>query len=143
MDPLSHMLITRALFSRSRAALVACLLPDLPFYTTYPAWLIGQGHLRGALQTNNWPVAPSWMYRLHYIAHSLPVIGAVMAIARLRQGSWPQWGLSWVLHIVIDIPTHSRRNWAPQFLWPFSTITVDGVSWPELIVAAFHTLRRQ
>jgi hypothetical protein len=142
MDPLSHLLITRALFRQSRSALLACLAPDVPFYATYPAWLIRHGYLAGALQTNDWPVAPPWMYRLHHAFHSLPVIGAVMITVRLARGVWPPWGLAWVLHILVDIPTHSRRNWAPQFLWPFSTVTVDGISWPELLVSAVHRLRR-
>lgn len=142
MDPLSHLLITRAIFGPSRAVLVACLAPDIPFYATYPAWLIRRGQLNGALQTNDWPVAPAWMYQLHHAFHSLPVIAAVMTVARLRWGCWPPWGLAWVVHILIDIPTHSRRNWAPQFLWPFAAVTVDGISWPEALVAACHRLRR-
>lgn len=142
MDPLSHMLITRAIFGPSRAALVACLAPDSPFYATYPAWLIRRGQLRIALQTNDWPVAPRWMYRLHHAFHSLPVIAIITTVARLRRGYWPRWGLAWAVHILIDIPTHSRRNWAPQFLWPFAAVTVDGVSWPEVLVAAYHRLRR-
>jgi len=142
MDSLSQILITRATFGRSQAALLAYLAPDIPFYATYPAWLISNGQLKGALETNDWPVAPKWMHWLHHIAHSLSVVASVMIIARLRQGFWPLWGRSWALHILIDIPTHSQRNWAPQFLWPFSSVTVDGVSWPELLVAAFHRLRR-
>lgn len=142
MDPLTHALITRKVFGVSRAPLLASLLPDVPFYATYPAWVIKRGFFKGALEANDWPVAPSWMYTLHHAVHSLPVVAALMACVRLSQGFWPQWGLAWALHILIDIPTHSRRHWAPQFLWPFSPVTVDGVSWPELLLSAAHRLRR-
>jgi hypothetical protein len=31
-----------------------------------------------------------------------------------------------------DIPTHSKRHWGPRFLWPFSDVVVDGISWGDI-----------
>jgi hypothetical protein len=75
------------------------------------------------------------MYLLHHIAHSLPLVAFVAVTARLTTGSWLRWGAAWALHILVDIPTHSRQNWAPQFFWPFCAVTVDGISWPELLLS--------
>jgi hypothetical protein len=74
MDSLTHLISTRKLLGTERAVLIAGLAPDLPFYLTYPPWLIIQGQFIGALKTNDWPEAPAWMYLAHHIAHSFPVV---------------------------------------------------------------------
>ncbi len=134
MDSLTHLLITRKLLGTDPRILIAGLAPDLPLYLTYPPWLIIRGQFIGALNTNDWPEAPAWMYTAHYVAHSFPVVLTLTLIFRLRTGTWPRWCAAWALHILIDIPTHSRTHWGPQFLWPLSDVTVDGVSWPELLL---------
>jgi hypothetical protein len=58
------------LIGTERDVLIAGLAPDLPFYLTYPPWLIINGQFIGALRTNNWPETPAWMYQAHHIAHS-------------------------------------------------------------------------
>jgi hypothetical protein len=35
----------------------------------------------------------------------------------------------WLLHILIDIPTHSFSYYATRFLWPVSSYRVDGIAW--------------
>lgn len=35
----------------------------------------------------------------------------------------------WLMHILIDIPTHSLRYYATRFLWPLSDVRVDGIAW--------------
>jgi hypothetical protein len=37
--------------------------------------------------------------------------------------------LGWLLHILIDIPTHSMRYYATRFLWPISDFRIDGIAW--------------
>jgi hypothetical protein len=132
MDPFTHYVITRKIVGRAPATLLAGLAADMPFYLTYPAWVIRQGQLGTALRTNNWPEAPGWMIRLHHLFHSLPVLLLVTVAGRLVTRRWLPAALAWGLHILVDIPTHSRRHWAPQFLWPFSSLTVDGISWAGL-----------
>jgi hypothetical protein len=134
MDPLTHLALTRLLVGRETGMLAAGVLPDAPFYLLYPAWVLRQGELRSALRTGDWPQAPAWMQRPHHIAHSLPVILIAAGACRWCSGQWPRWAMAWALHILVDIPTHSRQHWAPQFLWPLSDITVDGVSWVELLL---------
>jgi len=133
MDPLTHFFITSKVISSKARVLLAGLAPDAPFYLTYPVWLMKRGQFIDALLTNDWPPALRWMQTLHHLFHSLPVLLAVAGAIRLRRGRWPLEALAWGLHILVDLPTHSRRNWAPQFLWPLSTVTIDGISWPEFI----------
>jgi len=37
--------------------------------------------------------------------------------------------LGWLLHILIDIPTHSFSYYATRFLWPVSDYRIDGIAW--------------
>jgi hypothetical protein len=134
MDSLTHLLVTRKLLGTDRDVLIAGIAPDLPFYLTYPPWLIIRGQFIGALKTNEWPEAPIWMYTAHHVAHSFPVVLAFTLASKRRTGHWPRWCAAWALHILIDIPTHSRKHWGPRFLWPLSDVTVDGISWPELLL---------
>ena len=143
MDPLTHLLITRKFVSPEPATLLAGLAPDVLFYLTYPAWVIYRGQLRVAFSNNEWPQAPQWMYTLHHLFHSLPMLLLVSAAGRLITGRWPLAGVAWGLHILIDIPTHSRRYWAPQFLWPLSPMTVDGLSWVEVVIPVISRLFKQ
>jgi hypothetical protein len=63
----------------------------------------------------------------------------VVAIVRIVKGRWPDKLLgAWLLHILVDVPTHSKAKWGPRFLWPFSDFAVDGLSWAEI---AFRVLR--
>lgn len=140
MDPLTHGIVTRKVVGKDRSTLLAGIAADLPFFLTYPVWLLSRRKVIQSLRKNEWPQAPRWMYTPHYIFHSIPVLLIATVIASMIQKRKPLWALAWGLHILVDIPTHSRKNWAPQFLWPFSWACVDGFSWPEILVGGFHAL---
>ena len=50
--------------------------------------------------------------------------------------------LGWILHILIDIPTHSFRYYATRFLWHVSDFRIDGIAWgmPWFWVATYVAL---
>ncbi len=50
--------------------------------------------------------------------------------------------LGWLLHILIDIPTHSLRYYSTRFLWPVSEFRIDGIAWwtPWLWAATYAAL---
>ncbi len=66
---------------------------------------------------------------LYPAGHSLIVFAAVFAMARIlsRRVLFPM--LGWLLHILIDIPTHSYGYYPTRFLWPASDFGVDGIAW--------------
>jgi len=85
---------------------------------------------------------------LYHLSHSLIIFAGifllVLAVRRYRFKSrqaipvsgaqlsaggayWEMTG--WMLHILIDIPTHTRRVYPTPFLWPLSDFTIDGISW--------------
>ena len=143
MDPFTHLLITRIVISPDPKTVLAGLAADGPFYLTYPAWLIRRGQLGTAFRNNDWPQAPEWMVRLHHLFHSLPVLLLLAVAGRLATGRWSPAAVAWGLHILIDIPTHSRRSWAPQFLWPFSSVTIGGLSWVEGVIPVIGWFLKQ
>jgi hypothetical protein len=95
-------------------------------------WLTARKKFVQAMATNEWPDPPGWMATRHHAFHSFPVLLCGAMIVRAVRGRWPRQEVTaWALHILIDIPTHSRRHWGPQFLWPLSDVVVDGVSWAD------------
>jgi len=70
----------------------------------------------------------NWFYNF---SHSLVVFFAIFAIAIVffkRKGApWAMTG--WLVHILIDIPTHSYKFFPTPFLWPLSQWKFDGISW--------------
>src|ERR1039457_2077237 len=61
----------------------------------------------------------------HSLIVFLLVFGLTTAVARRIVFEM----LGWLLHILIDIPTHSFSYYATRFLWPVSDYRVDGIAW--------------
>lgn len=66
---------------------------------------------------------------LYNYSHSLIIFALVfILVAVLRQK--PVWEMGgWLLHILIDIPTHSYKFFPTPFFWPISDLRFDGFSW--------------
>lgn len=68
---------------------------------------------------------------LYGLSHSAVVFLAAFGIrAWLLRRPSPEMG-GWLLHILLDIPTHSQSFYPTPFLWPVSDLTADGISWTE------------
>ena len=93
---------------------------------------------------------------LYNIGHSLIVfivifgLAAILLRSKLRRIPWEMSG--WLLHILIDIPTHSYRFYPTPFLWPISEWKFNGFSWGvpwfiilnySAIILAYWFLRRK
>lgn len=68
---------------------------------------------------------------LYHWSHSLIIFLVVFGLVWLfaRRPVWELGG--WLLHILIDIPTHSMDFFPTPFLWPLSNAHVNGVPWGE------------
>ena len=66
---------------------------------------------------------------LYPAAHSLIVFLLVFTIATVLARRVVFAMLGWLLHILIDIPTHSLRYYATRFLWPIWDFRIDGIAW--------------
>jgi len=66
---------------------------------------------------------------LYNISHSIFVFAAIfILVAVIRKRAVWEMG-AWLLHIIIDIPTHSYNFFPTPFLWPVSDFRVNGFSW--------------
>ena len=79
---------------------------------------------------------------LYAAGHSLLVFAGVYGLCSLvaRRAVVPL--LGWLLHILMDIPTHSYSYHATRFLWPLSNYGFDGVAWwtPWLLWCTYGSL---
>ena len=81
-------------------------------------------------------------HTLYNMSHSMIVFAAVFGLAWLlfRRPLWEMGG--WLLHIVMDVPTHSYAFFPTPILWPASGWKFNGISWSQswFIVADFSAL---
>lgn len=73
-----------------------------------------------------------WVRNLYDWTHSLVIWAVFFVILSIigHYGDFFPWFMfAWLLHVVIDIPTHTRAFFAPRFLTPLSTYNFDGSSW--------------
>ncbi len=79
---------------------------------------------------------------LYPAGHSLIVFLLVFGVMSILARRIVFEMLGWLLHVLIDIPTHSLRYYATRFLWPISDFRVDGIAWwtPWLWAATYGAL---
>jgi hypothetical protein len=66
---------------------------------------------------------------LYQAGHSLVVFLVVFGVATVTARRIVFEMLGWLLHILIDIPTHRFSYYATRFLWPLSDYRVPRVRW--------------
>jgi len=71
----------------------------------------------------------SLAWQLYQFSHSLVIFAAVFGVVRLLAGRPVLELLTWPLHILLDIPTHTLRFFPTPFLWPISSFKASGISW--------------
>lgn len=66
---------------------------------------------------------------LYPAAHSVVVFLLVFGVVTAATRRVVIELLGWLLHILIDVPTHSLDYYATRFLWPVSEYRIDGIAW--------------
>jgi hypothetical protein len=106
--------------------------PDLFSWTIYLFYnLITNGFKIGkpALEA-----IPNWIFTLYGITHSLFVFAFVALACFIALKHVPIYLWAWLIHILIDIPTHSRDFLPTPFLWPLSSWHFPGISWGTPVI---------
>ena len=133
MDTFAHAAWTYIIFSSTDSPLLAVLfgvMPDLLSWTIYLFYSIFTKGFSSFKRPNVLKV-PKWMDFLYGITHSIFIFAATVLIVFLVTGSIPIFLWAWIIHIVIDIPMHSRDFLPTPFLWPFSDWKFPGFSWGQ------------
>jgi hypothetical protein len=94
------------------------------------------------VQSGHFPPRVHFGLPLYPAAHSLVVFAAVFGLTCLAWRRVVYSMLGWLMHILIDIPTHSEAYYATHFLWPVSDFRIDGIAWwtPWFWVATYAAL---
>ncbi|OGI28700.1 MAG: hypothetical protein A2288_03860, partial [Candidatus Moranbacteria bacterium RIFOXYA12_FULL_44_15] len=88
-------------------------------------------------------------HNLYNLSHSLIVFFLIFGLIWLvfKQPIWEMGG--WLIHILMDIPSHSYDFYPTPFLWPVSGFMINGIHWGtprfmitnySLIIAAYMIL---
>lgn len=114
------------------------MVPDVIAFAPLTVWsavqlVNGNAHLGGHRAAEeyiarNVPWLQTLTTELYGASHSL-VIWAVVFFLLLASRRWWRESFAWLIHIAIDIPTHSRQSYPTPAFWPLSDWTFDGVTW--------------
>lgn len=87
-------------------------------------------HITGFTEISN-QIIQNITESLYQISHSLFAFIAVFLICYLifKRPIFELTG--WLVHILIDIPTHSFQFFPTPFLWPISNFMFDGIAWSQ------------
>lgn len=98
------------------------IFPSIP-KITHP----GPTHMEPA--TGNTLYILNLTHNLYNLSHSLIMFFLIFGLFWLvfKKPFWELGG--WLLHIVMDIPSHSYDFFPTPFLWPVSDFKVNGVHW--------------
>lgn len=160
MDVFSHGLWGGAAFAAINAKIkkplsvrlagIFSVFPDVFAFAPMFAWM-AWSLLSGSLSFSDMPhpddLEPAqrdtlFIFRftafLYQLSHSIIVFFIVFAVVHFlfRRPAWEMG--AWLLHIFIDIPTHSYQFYPTPFLWPVSGVMVDGISWGTPWFMAFN-----
>lgn len=136
MDVISHGLWGGIAFGRKgkRAFIWAFsfgVMPDILSFGTFSFMRIlglasGPDWSKGLPEMSS---IPGYVHAMYNVTHSLFVFALAFVIVLLvtKKVFWPMF--AWLLHILMDIPTHSKRFFATPFLWPFSDYRFNGIGW--------------
>jgi len=149
VDILSHGLWGAIAFGRSNRpsfwlAFTIGLAPDLlSFGILYGA--VGLGMAEQPDFSHGTPpeaTIPEYVHHLYDVTHSMVVFLLVFVLVWALRGR-PLWELAaWGLHVLVDIPTHSRAFFPTPVLWPIITWKFDGWQWmtPAILVPNYALL---
>lgn len=131
VDTLAHAVISFIFYNEFPSntiwmAILFGILPDLLSWTIFAGYNI---FTRGKIGRPNLKEIPKWVYSLYNYAHSLFVFLFIATLIYLVNGEIQVYLWAWPLHILIDIPTHSRKFLPTPFLWPFFDWKFLGISW--------------
>ncbi len=133
MDTFAHALWSYIIFHNSEFvwyAVLAGILPDVLSWGIY--MVVGFYQHKG----KKWgkpdiKSIPRWVFTLYGITHSIFSMILVFTITSILLGEFPYFLLAWPIHVLIDIPTHSRDFLPTPFLWPVSDWKFPGFSWGQ------------
>ena len=72
---------------------------------------------------------PKYVFKLYEWTHSLVTFFVIYILVFLITGDMPLYMWGWAFHILIDIPTHTKKFFPVRFMYPISNYAIDGIIW--------------
>ncbi len=140
MDFFSHLFWTLIVFHNQGPLWLPLLfgaIPDISSWGILFIHLLAKGKLKSTFMKRDWKHPdfsdlPKWIWTLYGATHSIFSFAAIFAILSLATGNIFVPALAWGMHILFDLPTHSREVLGTPFLWPVSDWKFPGFSWGRL-----------
>ncbi|MBW2998506.1 hypothetical protein KY321_03115 [Candidatus Woesearchaeota archaeon] len=132
MDIVAHFLLVYLLFLKHPDKILLSLIgicPDLLSLSSYYLRLFLKKIKKKKIKIY---LLEKYIYRL---THSLLIFTLVFIMFYLINKSLLIYLIPWLIHILVDIPTHSKNyhnlleDFSTKILWPFSDISFDGFDW--------------
>lgn len=131
MDIFAHALWTYAIYSKTPYALLAVIFGVFPDLVSFSLFFV-KTLLKGNLNFKKPKVSsvPKYIFTIYDITHSLVIFFITTIIVGLLIKSIPWFMGGWLIHIVLDIPTHKTDFFPTPFLWPVSNYKFKrGTTW--------------
>ena len=130
MDVFAHGLWTYAIYYKKKYRLLATLFGVAPDLFAFGFFFL-HNLITNSLSLSRPSVSsiPEYVFMGYNFSHSLVIFFFVVGIVYFitREIPWVMGG--WLLHILIDIPSHTREFFPTPFLWPISSFKISGISW--------------
>jgi len=130
MDVFAHFFWAYSFLHRTKRPWLGALvgvLPDLVIFVPFMIIRIIAGNLQFGKPNIN--TIPNYIFIGYNFTHSLLIAAIVFGIIYLIKKKVYLFMLGWPIHILLDIPTHTRAFFPTKFLYPLSEFTVNGVNW--------------
>lgn len=143
MDVIAHMLWSYLLFHNSDHVWLAVIfggVADVVFMVPMLTSLLAKGFVK--LERPPIEIIPRFIMTIYNSMHSLVTFSLAFFAVYAITGKFQWYMTAWLIHILIDIPMHSRNYFPTTFLYPISRFTINGYPWekPWLIVLNYSLL---
>lgn len=131
MDVFSHGLWGWAFLNKEKwyLAMFFGILPDIISFGPHLLYMFFNGGLKAGKP--DIAAIPKYVFTIYNVMHSIIVVALVFAIIFLLTKKVYIFMLAWPIHILMDIPTHTKEFFPTKFLFPLSGFYIDGFSWGQ------------
>ncbi|MFH1585907.1 MAG: hypothetical protein ABIB79_04010 [archaeon] len=132
MDILSHALWGWVFLNGETWYLVFLfgILPDIISFGPSVVHMFFSGNLKPGKP--DIATIPNYVFVIYNIIHSFAFVALVFLVIFLITKKVYLFMLAWPIHILMDIPTHSKDFFPTKFLYPFSHYSFNGINWGQL-----------
>ncbi|MBW3019938.1 hypothetical protein KY334_01465 [Candidatus Woesearchaeota archaeon] len=132
MDILAHFLITYLVFIRHPNVLILSIIGILPDILSLSSHFINFVYSKAKNKKKKKISRLSlFLYRFN---HSLIIFTLIFSLVYLIDKTFVIYTIPWLIHIISDIPTHSKKeddleDFSTKIMWPLSDFSFNGIEW--------------